>query len=342
MIAPRNLLIVRTDRIGDVILSLPLAEMIKKYYPYCKVSILVREYVSQLVLNHPFIDGILLLKENNKVSLNDNIDMLKSYGFDTSIIVYPTFHLALITFLSGIKNRIGTGYRWYSFLFNNKIYEHRKYAEKHELEYNIGLLKAIGIEEKVSPDNLWFHLGVSDEDKKSVKHLLENVGVKNDTKFVIIHPGSGGSSVDLPVEKMIHLTDLLSREKSVKVVITGNESETELCSKFEINNSVINLAGKLNLSQLKTLISLSELFISNSTGPLHIAAALGVYVIGFYPKILSCSVERWGPYTQKRTIFSPSIDCDNCSRKQCEELKCMNSIDIGKVFEHVKKVLKIS
>jgi len=343
MTAPRNLLIVRTDRIGDVILSLPLAEMIKKYYPECNVSFLLRQYTYPLVQNHPFIDRVLLLKEKNtKISLAENIKMIKSFGFDTCIIVYPTFYLSLITFLSGVKNRIGTGYRWYSFLFNNKIYEHRKYAEKHELEYNIGLLNVIGIEEKVSPGNVRFHLGVSDEEKKSLKILLESVGVKNDKKLIIIHPGSGGSSVDLPAEKMIQLTEMLSREASVQLIITGNSSEINLCSKFEISSSVINLAGKLNLSQMKSLISLSELFISNSTGPLHIAAALGVHVIGFYPKILSCSVKRWGPYTQKSTIFTPSINCTNCSRKQCEELDCMNSIDIGKVFDEAKKVLKIS
>jgi heptosyltransferase-2 len=113
-----------------------------------------------------------------------------------------------------------------------------------------------------------------------------------------------------------------------------------LCSKFIVHNSVKNLAGKLNLSQLTTLISVADIFISNSTGPIHIASAMDKYVIGFYPKILSCSVQRWGPYTEKRTIFSPTIDCSNCSRRQCEKLDCMNSIDIGRVFDECITVLK--
>ena len=115
----------------------------------------------------------------------------------------------------------------------------------------------------------------------------------------------------------------------------------ELCKKFEINDSVINFTGQLDISLLKALIKKANLFISNSTGPLHIAAAFGVYVIGFYPKILSCSQKRWGPYTKHKTIFNPTIDCSNCTREQCEKLNCMNSIDIGRVFDETRRVLNI-
>jgi len=341
MIKPENLLIVRTDRIGDVVLSLPLAEIVKRKYPACKVSFLVRNYTSSLVKDNPFIDHVLLVKEkNNKLLINKNIKELRSLKFDACIIVYPTFLLALTIFLSRIKNRIGTGYRWYSIFFNRKVFEHRKYAEKHELEYNIGLLEEIGIKENVSPRKINFHLEVSGEERESIKNLLRENEVHIKNKLVIIHPGSGGSSVDLPTEKMIELTKQLSEFENLQILITGNNSEVELCEKFVMNNSVKNLAGELNLSQLNTLISFADLFISNSTGPIHIAAAHGKYVIGFYPKILSCSVKRWGPYTEKRTIFSPTIDCSNCSRKQCEKLDCMNSIDIGRVFDECKRVLE--
>ena len=342
MSVPKNLLIVRTDRIGDVILSLPLAEIVKRKYPGCKVSFLVREYTSSLVKDNPFIDHVLILKEKNgKILIKENISVLKQKNIDTCIVVYPTFLLALTIFLSGIKNRIGTGYRWYSFFFNSKVFEHRKYAEKHELEYNVGLLNQIGISENVSPGNINFYLKVHEEEKDFIKNLLEENDVNLKNRVVIIHPGSGGSSIDLPTEKMIEIAKRLSEIENLQILITGNNSEADLCGKFGVSYSVKNLAGKLNLSQLSALISVADLFISNSTGPIHIAAVLGKYVIGFYPKILSCSVERWGPYTEKRTIFIPTIDCSNCSREQCEKLDCMNSIDIGRVFDECKTVLKI-
>jgi ADP-heptose:LPS heptosyltransferase len=133
----------------------------------------------------------------------------------------------------------------------------------------------------------------------------------------------------------------LSKLENVTIIVTGSKSENELCKEFELNNSIINLSGKLELSSLIALIKNANLFISNSTGPLHISAAVGTHVIGFFPNIPECSQKRWGPYTEKKSIFVPLIDCANCTRKQCEKLNCMNSIDIGKVFDETKRVLKI-
>jgi heptosyltransferase-2 len=244
-------------------------------------------------------------------------------------------------FLAGIYNKIGTGYRWYSLLFNKKVFEHRKYGQKHELEYNINLLNKIDIDLKDFSNEIKFHLNVDDKSSEKINSILIERGFESENKIVIIHPGSGGSSVDLPKEKLIELTRMISKLKNVTIVITGSKNESELCREFEVSETVINLSGQLDLSLLKALIIKANIFTSNSTGPMHIAAALGVYVIGFFPKILSCSQKRWGPYTEKKTIFLPTIDCSNCNREQCEKLDCMNSIDIGRVFDETKTVLKI-
>jgi len=342
MKSPQKILIVRTDRIGDVVLSLPMAELIKLKYPDSKVSFFIREYTSPLLDGNSKIDKVVIAEEaDDEILFKENLKTIKETEFDTCVVVNATFKISLIMFLAGIKNRIGTGYRWYSFLFNKKVFEHRKYGEKHELEYNLGLLNKIGIETSNSQEEIKLNLFVTEESSDKINSILIEKGFNPGNKLVIIHPGSGGSSIDLPIERFLELTRRLIVLRNLTVVITGSKNELELCKKFEINKSVINLAGQLDLSLLKALIKKSDLFISNSTGPIHIAAAMGIYVIGFYPKILSCSEKRWGPYTKNRTIFIPTIDCSNCNREQCEKLNCMNSIDIGKVFDETKHVLKI-
>lgn len=336
---PKNILIVRTDRIGDLVLTLPLAGLIKKQYPNSKVTFLVREYTKSIVNDHPFVDEVIVLKEvDGNALLFDNINIIKQKKFDTSIVVYPRFKISLIIFLSRVKNRIGTGYRWYSFFFNQKVYEHRKNAEQHELEYNVNLLWKLGIENDVTENNVDYNLKFSERSLHIVNKTLLDKKLSLQKPIIIIHPGSGGSSVDLPTLKFAKLVIKLDNE-NYQIILTGSKNEIELCNNIKSSDEVKNLAGAFNLDELTALISKSVMFISNSTGPIHIAAALGKFTVGFYPKIVSCSKERWGPYTNKKLVYEPQIDCKNCTSEQCKKLNCMDSIDISKVHSEIKNVL---
>jgi heptosyltransferase III len=342
MIIPKNLLIVRTDRIGDVVLSLPLAGIIKKHFPGCRVTFLVREYTKSIAESNPLIDEILILKENNgKILLKDNISLLSEHKFDSAIIVSPSFITAFLIFLSSIKFRIGTGYRWYSFLFNEKIYEHRKYGEKHELEFNVDLLTPFNIKENINFENVKFDFFADGNKKSEIEKILKNEKIIVGKKpIIIIHPGSGGSAIDWPLNRFKELITAILSEIDVEILLTGSVSERALCEELTVSENVRNYAGRFDLAELIALIDVCDIFISNSTGPIHIAAALGKYTIGFYPKIPACSPERWGPYTSRRAIFTPALECSNCTRKQCEESDCMNSIKPEAVMVEIKKIYK--
>jgi ADP-heptose:LPS heptosyltransferase len=200
------------------------------------------------------------------------------------------------------------------------------------------MLQQLGINEEVNEENVSFGISPSQENSEKVKNDLNKLGIVNSKRIIIVHPGSGGSAVDLPMEKMRTIISSLSLEP-VEILITGSSSEKELCQSLVVNSSTKNLAGEYNLGELMALIDYSDLMIANSTGPIHIAAALGKHVIGFYPKFTAASPKRWGPYTTKKKIFLPTIDCGNCTRKQCEKLNCMDSIKTEEVVEAAKIIL---
>lgn len=337
---PKNILIVRTDRIGDVVLTLPMASVLKKQFAGCKVTYLLREYTKELALGNKFIDEVIILDDwNRKPGFFRFLSIIKKKKFDTVITVFPRFQLALIFFLAGIKNRIGSGYRWYSFLFNSKVFEHRKYGEKHELVHNINLLKAVGIDEKVNENNCIFGLAPSQENESEIRNYLTSIKIDFSKPIIIFHPGSGGSAVDLPIGKMKELILKTDTQLDVNIILTGDNKETSVCESISSGRKIFNLCGKFNLGKLIALIDASTLVIANSTGPIHIAGALGKNVIGFYPKIKSASATRWGPFTLNKHIFEPTLKCINCTRKQCEELNCMNSISTDEIFDSIKNIV---
>ena len=180
---------------------------------------------------------------------------------------------------------------------------------------------------------------ITDTRFTNVFFRLSQFNFNNNLPFIVFHPGSSGSAVDLPLSKMKELIDLTAKNLQVNIILTGITEEKKLCEELSVNSKVLNLAGLFNLGELVALINRADLMVSNSTGPIHIAAALKKFVIGFYPKIKVCSPERWGPYSEKSFIFQPEINCNDCTREQCERLNCMNSININNVFKKIESVI---
>jgi heptosyltransferase III len=333
----KNILLIRTDRIGDVVLSLPMLPMLRKQFPTARITVMVRSYTKEIVQHHPCVDEVMLWED--EASLSDYVRILKKKSFDVAILPYPRFRLALIAFLAGISERVGTGYRWYSMLFNKKIYEHRKDAKKHEAEYNLNLLVAIGVE---TTKDLEFTFPISEASKVVVNNELQNHGLSFDSKYVVLHPGSGGSARDWSPENFAKLGDEIISRYNIGVVITGGKGEEQLVEKVQssMKKAAVALVGKFNLEELGALYQHAKVFVANSTGPLHIASILGTPVIAFYPPITQCSATRWGPYTTKKIVFSADNNlCTQCNGKECQSNVCMNQITVDQVVNAIGKLM---
>lgn len=312
----KKIIVSRTDNLGDVILTLPLITQIKKNFPKASITFLIKKYVHDLIKNYPGIDEFAFIddmKESSKLR-----KYFKQEKFDLIFNVYPRFEIALAGFLAGIKIRLGTGYRWYSYLFNRRNHEHRKTAKKHEAVYNLNLLKTVLHSKEDLP--VQFNFQVSEAEIKKLYEKLTKKSFDLNSDFIIIHIPSKGSAAKLPNEKFIEYINAFNSEfTNVKVIFTGVEEErNEIESAIkEINDksNLINLCGELSLSELKTLISKSKLFISNSTGPIHIAGALNKNIIGFYTHHLPASKTRWQPLSKNSVILEPETSDDMATIK---------------------------
>lgn len=334
-ITATNILVCRTDKIGDVVLTLPVVNALKEFYG-ARITFLASEYTAEILEGHKAIDEVMLYKPDESVF--HLAKRIKQKNFELAVVVFPDFKVALALWLARVPIRVGTGYRLFSLLFNKKVFEHRKYAQKHEVEYNLNLIRAIGVEVK----EVKFDIFVPDHAFENVQKLLLENGLNNES-YIVVHPGSKGSARDLKPEKFRELVKKLS-EEGFKIILTGSKSEKELVQ-FVGNGleNVYDFAGLLNLKELSALIKNASLFISNSTGPIHIASALGTPVLGFYPPIKVMSPRRWGPYTDNKVIFTPNIpfECERCIGKKCKFFDCMDLINIDDVVKAIKEKVKV-
>jgi heptosyltransferase-3 len=335
----RRFLIVRTDRIGDVVLSTPVPEAIKRKYPNSQVNMLVSSYTSDLLLHNPWVDEIITEDQVDFKGFLKLVKLLRKKKFDVSVLLHPTLRLALLIFLSGIKVRIGTGYRGYQFLFNYKIYQHRKTIEKHELEYNLNMLSPLGIHcERMIP-----RIYLSPEEERFSRRIFEDLNIPKEDVKIVIHPGSGHSSLNYPLEKFALLADKLIEGFSARVILTGDKKESGLFEKMKrsMRNKPINLIGKTDLRRLCSLLRGADLLISNSTGPMHMAVALGIPVVALFSPLFVAGPKRWGPYGEGHEVVLPPVGtCYKCEPGKCPDFNCMEKIDPEEILSRVKKILR--
>lgn len=319
-----DIAVVRTDKLGDMVLTLPLCRALKDRFPNTNINLIASNYTKPLVDNLDILDNTFFVEDYEK-----GIDtILKENKFDTIFFPRPRFNEYLAAFKAKVALRIGSGYRIYSFLLNYPVYEHRKESKFNEAEYNTRLLEHILneiVETKlvkpyVNPDAL-----------ERINRILDNK--LKDNKFIIIHPGSGGSAYDWGINNFGLLAQQLN-EKKIQIVLTGSTNEKDLCKQIlDYCENCIDLSGEINLFGMIALISKSSLLLANSTGVLHIAASLGIPVVGLFPNTAHISQKRWGPYTDNKIIISPPTDD--------EKLKDdMSLIEVNSVYNAVIELFR--
>ena len=343
--SPRHVLLVRTDRLGDMLLTLPMVPALKRALPACRVTVLASAANAAAAQHHPGVDQVeidpLEAKGSGLHGVRRLAAQIRRLGCDAAVVVHPTPRLALAVYLAGVPLRIGTAYRAYSFLFNRRVREHRSRAPwKHEALYNVNLLRPLGVE---PTEILAMQWQVGAEEAAQVAHVLKDAGIAA-ARFIVLHPGNSGSALNWSPVQYGELGRRLAAE-GLRVVITGSESEVALTAR--VSNSVgpgaIDLGGKLTLAQVAALLRRGALYVGSSTGPTHLAAAVGTSVVALYSPLRSNAPVRWAPIGERVTVLQPAVDlvCPRCLGPRCPYYHCMETrLHVDDVVRAARQVLE--
>jgi heptosyltransferase III len=318
----QTIIISRTDSIGDVVLTLPIAHVLKHKFPNCKIIFLGKSYTKPVLECCVNIDQIVCWDEINQFDNNKLMGFFKSLNADCIIHVFPNKQVAALAKRVGIPLRIGTSHRLFHWLTCNNLPSFtRKNSELHEAQLNFKLLAPIGIESNYSLKEIRNFFGFTRI--KSLNNKLKSL-LDQDRCNLILHPQSKGSAQEWGLSNFSKLIKLLPKDK-FKIFITGTKQEGELLrSVISENIDAIDMTGKMNLSELISFINNCDGLIAASTGPLHISAALGKRTVGIYPSIRPIHPGRWAPIGKKASFLVSTKTCMNCMNgKRCE---CISTI----------------
>ncbi|NQT94962.1 MAG: glycosyltransferase family 9 protein [Candidatus Omnitrophica bacterium] len=305
----KRIVILRTDRIGEVLLSTPVIEALRRKFPSAGISFVTSAYASDIVSDREDLTEVI---DFDTISVNPCLcktlalaAKLRKRHFDMAIILNPHKLLHLSSFLAGIKCRVGYNRKW-PFLLTHKVEDKKREGLMHEVEYNLELLKIIDVYEK----NTRPFIPVLSKSVLSVDKLFQERGITGTKRIVAIHPGSSNSDKRWPPEKFREVAKMLAESASVEVVLIGDDSEKPLCEEIGSGlRGVYNLAGSFTVKELAAFLKRVDLLITNDNGPMHIAAALGTKVVAIFNSDLKGSnPKRWGPYGEGHIVIYRPLD----------------------------------
>lgn len=338
----KRILVVRTDRIGDVLLSTPVLSGLRAHCPGAYLAMLVSPYAREVVEGHPALNAVL---EDDRTGRHRGIGgflrlvrHIRAHRFDAAVVLHSTWRLALLSVLAGIPIRVGAGYRVYGPLFNFRVYEHRKDAKRHEVEYNLRMIEALG----VPASSRLPHITLTTQDRDRAEALWRGWAIRSDERVAALHPGSGGSAREWPPASFAALGDRLT-EDGVRVIITGGPDERALVDEVvkRMRTAPLTLAGETRIKELAAVLDACDVCVANSTGPLHLAAAVGTPAVALFCPITPCSPTRWGPYGEGHRVLQPDVPaCPRCIHAACPYWDCMTRIPVDAVYAAVQDALK--
>jgi len=336
----KKILIMRTDRLGDVILSTPVIANLRKFYPDSHIAFLCRPYTKDVLEGNPYLDEIIVYDKNKEhKSIFSSIKFcfsLRKKKFDTVFILNPNNRSNILAFFSGIPHRYGLNRKMGRFL-TRPIRDTKHEGKKHELEYTLDILKEAGI--SVTEKQTYFP--IKKDSEKKIEGLLLANGIKNNN-FIVMHPSASCPSKRWMQDNFIKLARLIKEKANLKVIIISSKEEKKFAEALAKEEGVIDFRGVLSISDIGALLKHSKVFVSNDSGPVHIAASLNVPVISIFGRNdPGLSPVRWKPLGEKSFYIHKATSCKKCLAHNCvNNFLCLKSITPEEVFSLIWKILE--
>jgi lipopolysaccharide heptosyltransferase II len=332
----KKILVIRIDRIGDLVVSLPILKALRCVFPSATISILVRQGNESLLNNFPDVDEVIVyegfiktIRRLRKNSFDLAVDPLMDYPIKTALLA----HFSKAEFVAGFD----IAAKGCFFNIKCKPNLNKQYISQSILDL-VRVIAKLCSRPDISFASFYPQILILEENKKYLQSFLKEKRVGEEDFLVGIHPGGHFPSQRWPVERFSQLTDRIIQKYKAKVVVIGSKDEEDLVEEMLslVKEKAIKAIG-LPLDKLASLIFLTKLFICNNSGPLHIACAVKTPTVS---TMGPTNPVFWWPMGENHIVVKKELNCSPCSKAKCKQHYCMKLISVEDMFEAVSLQIK--
>ncbi|KAF3362210.1 Uncharacterized protein PHSC3_001277 [Chlamydiales bacterium STE3] len=337
---PKNIIVKMPNWIGDAVMATPILKDLKDYYSDAKLTAMCQANVASLLECNPYINEILSYSKPSgwmhRAWHKDIISPLQRGDYDLGVLLTNSLSSAYWFWKGKVKNIVGYSKGVRRFLLNQALPFPKEIDKQHLILTYKNLLTVLGIPISSTQPQLY----LNESEKAFAKNFLKRRGIEKNNIVVGINPGAayGSAKCWLP-ERFREVALKLLERQNVFILFFGDQNGASLVEKIcrDLPDRVLNIAGKTNLRELMALINACSLFLTNDSGPMHIASAFQVPLLSLFG---STDEIKTGPYHHEKVIHK-HVPCSPCFLRKCpkKDFPCMESIEVEEVYRELMVIL---
>lgn len=344
LLQPKKILVRMPNWIGDFVMATAVLKDLRDRFPKAEITVMCKASLSELLLHEPAVNEVFGFKNIKRLfsrrhAQNNIAGTLKTGDYDVGILLTNSFSSAWWFWHGNVKYRIGYRGDYRSIFLTHGLQFSEKKDETHLVQTYKQLLKPLGIAiTTTSPQ-----LVVVEKELKKAYEKLSKYGVFPHHTLIGINPGAAyGSAKCWPPERFRSVVSLLlEKDPNIRIVFFGDREGAALVESicFGMSSYVVNLAGQTNLRELMACIKLCHVLLTNDSGPMHLADALGTPLLALFG---STNPITTGPFIQKTQVIQKKVECAPCYNRTCPiDFRCMTGISPEEVVRKLQTLLNL-
>lgn len=335
----KKILIRSTNWLGDAVMTTPAIGATRESFPDAHITLLATPLVAELFSPHDWINDVMIYDKNGRHSgLAGRLWIareLRAKRFDLAILLQNALDAALITWLARIPVRMGYRTDGRGILLTHGCPLSGETKRLHHVEYYLKMLENFDI---TAPKKRLF-LVVTDEEERTMASTLQDAGIDSGDFLIGINPGATyGAAKRWYPERFAAVADELCRLWGGKSLIVGSPAEREIADEIAAatEGACLNLAGRTSVRELMALIKRCNFFITNDSGPMHIAAAFGVPMVAIFGPTDQTTTS---PFCDQAVVVRQDLECAPCLKRECPaDHRCMAGVTAAAVVDESLKL----